>query len=63
MMPIFLYMGWMSFLITESLPANSIDAAMHIAPPIVSVQVTPILPARAPAARLPIGAMPMNDIV
>ena len=28
-----------------------------------STAVTPILPAKAPAARLPIGAMPINDIV
>lgn len=60
--PIFLYIGWMSFVNNGSLVANTADARIQHEPPRTRVFAAPILLARTPARRLPIGVMPMNAI-
>ena len=62
MMPIFLYIGWMSFVNKGTFAAKAIDARMQHTPPKARVFAAPILLARTPARRLPIGVMPINAI-
>ena len=60
--PIFLYIGWISFVNSGSLEANIIDARIQHDPPTTRVAAAPILLARTPASRLPIGVIPMKAI-
>lgn len=60
--PIFLYMGWISFFIKGSFVANTADAEMQHNPPSISVFEAPILVANTPANKLPIGVMPIKAI-